>query len=199
MQWAVLKGYSSTGVSTQFMSKKMDAGDILKQITVSIGPNETSGELQERLRLIGADLLVNTIDEIATGKIKPLAQDHAKATLAPLLNKEMGDLAWAKKSANEIHNLIRGLNPWPGAYTFFQGKRVKILRSQIPAQNLPLGSDAPGTIRIHGDQLFVACNMGWIELLSLLWEGKKPSLPRDFANGMKGQGTLLPRFHTAEG
>lgn len=188
MQWAVLKGYKETGVSTQFMAKQMDAGDILLQTKETIGENETSGELQERLRWVGASLLIATLDTLADDKLIPTAQDHAKATHAPLLKKEMGQISWKNTPADTLHNLIRGLSPWPGAFSFLAGKRVKLLQSRrVVSGTLPLGRSAPGTIRCHGDQLFVACSDAWLEILQLQGEGKRAALPRDFVNGMKGQ------------
>lgn len=183
MQWAVLRGYKKTGVSTQFMVKEMDAGDVLLQVESDVGVNETSKDLHERLKVVGGNLLVATLDGLEAGSIQPRAQDGAKATLAPLLTKEQGLIHFARDSAEEIHNQIRGLYPWPGAYTFHQKKRVKILRSKL---NPPLaGGLRPGEFRIEGESLFVRCRDASLEILEVQPEGKRAILPSEFGNGMK--------------
>ncbi len=184
MQWAVLRGYSQTGVSTQFMVKEMDAGDVLLQVTTPLGANENSKELHDRLKIVGGKLLVETLSTIEAGTARPQPQDGSRATLAPLLNKELGLVRFAEFSAPEIHNLVRGLFPWPGAYTFFHGKRVKLLRSLVATEP---ARGKPGEFRLEGDRLLVTCAEGTLELLELQPEGKRPQLPREFENGIKGQ------------
>ena len=181
MQWAVLRGYPSTGVTTQFMVKEMDAGDVLLQTQDPIGENETAKELQDRLRLVGGALLVKTLDGLADGSIQPRAQDGSKATFAPLLTKEQGLLRFTTTDAATLHNQVRGLFPWPGAYSFLQGKRVKVLRS-LPSTQAPRGF--PGTFWFEGERLFVSCHGGTLEILELQPEGKRAMLPREFANGI---------------
>lgn len=196
MQWALLRGYKKSGVSTQFMVKEMDAGDILLQEDVALDPNETAGALQERMKLRGGILLVKTLDRLASGNITPRPQDHARATFAPRLQKEQGKIVWSEVTAQEAHNLIRGLNPWPCAYGFLGGKRVKILASRLPeARETPLDNAEPGVLKPYGEHLFVRTRDSWLEILSVQVEGKRPMLPRDFANGMKSTGpTSTNRF-----
>jgi methionyl-tRNA formyltransferase len=184
MQWAVLRGYRSTGVSTQFMVKGMDAGDVLLQVAAEIGPNETSKELQDRLKVVGGDLLVKTLSGLENGSIAPRPQDGNKATLAPLLTKEQGLARFGTENAETIHNQVRGLYPWPGAYAFLGGKRVKLLRSRLSAEP---SRGEPGNFWFAGDQMFVSCRDGALELLELQPEGKRPVLPREFLNGIKSQ------------
>jgi methionyl-tRNA formyltransferase len=184
MQWAVLRGYSQTGVSTQFMVKEMDAGDVLLQVTTPLGANENSKELHDRLKVVGGKLLVETLSKIEAGTARPQPQDGSRATLAPLLNKELGLVRFADFSALEIHNLVRGLFPWPGAYTLFHGKRVKLLRSLVATEP---ARGKPGEFRLEGDRLLVTCAEGTLELLELQPEGKRPQLPHEFENGIKGQ------------
>lgn len=188
MQWAVLRGYSSTGVSTQFMVKAMDAGDVILQTTNPIGPDETSKELQERLRLVGGRLLVETLDLLEAGKASPKAQDETKATFAPLLTKEQGLVRWSEQDAPTVHNLIRGLYPWPGAFTLLNKKRIKLLRSKL----LPDTHGAsPGELVWREGRLIVGCSSGAVELLELQPEGRRAILPEEFVNGMKGAGSHL--------
>jgi methionyl-tRNA formyltransferase len=182
MQWAVLKGYSQTGVTTQFMAREMDAGDILLQVPAGIGPEESSRDVHDRLKLVGAELLVRTLDGLEGGGLVPTPQDGSKATFAPLLTKEQGLVRFRASTSVEIHNQIRGLFPWPGAYAFFRGKRLKLLRSRV-AEAAAKGG--PGEFWLEGEQLFVSCAKGVVEVLELQPEGKRPLLPREFENGIK--------------
>lgn len=182
MQWAVLKGYRETGVTTQFMVKEMDAGDVLLQVPASIGENENSKELQDRLKVVGGELLVKTLTGLAAGTITPRKQDGTRATFAPLLAKDHGRIRFSSTPAAEIHNQIRGLFPWPGAFTYFQGKRVKFLRSLLADKRL---SGEPGSFVIENEKLFVQTANGTLEILELQPEGKKALLPREFENGIQ--------------
>lgn len=181
MQWALLRGYPRTGVTTQFMVKEMDAGDVLLQTNDPVGEDENAAELQNRLKRVGGALLVRTLDGLADGSIKPRAQDASKATFAPLLAKEQGRLHFAEGDASVLHNQARGLYPWPSAYTFLNGKRVKVLRTRRALEN-PRG--APGTFWFEHDRMFVTCSNSVLEILELQPEGKRAMLPRDFASGI---------------
>ncbi|MGZ3696173.1 MAG: methionyl-tRNA formyltransferase [Bdellovibrionota bacterium] len=184
MQWAVLKGYSDTGVTTQFMVKAMDAGDVLLQVPAKIGENETAKELQDRLRLVGGELLVKTLSGIEDKSIHPKAQDSSKATLAPLLTKEQGLITFSSETAQTIHNHVRGLFPWPGAHTFLNKKRLKILSTRV-SDNKTKGN--PGAFWFEGPRLFAHCKEGNLEILKLQPEGKQAILPTEFENGIKNQ------------
>ena len=199
MQWAVLKGYKDTGVSTQFMVKEMDAGDVLLQVPAQIGPNDTSKDMHDRLKVVGGDLLVATLDAIESGAARPRAQDGSKATLAPLLTKEQGLVHFARDSAATIHDQIRGLYPWPGAYTFLNKKRVKLLRSRLHPKLS--GGSKPGDFRIEGNSLYVRCRDESLEVLEVQPEGKRAILPSEFGNGMKSTlGAVVEfTFDPAEG
>lgn len=181
MQWSVLRGYRDTGVTTQFMVKEMDAGDVLLQVPATIGPDESSKELQDRLKVVGGELIVKTLTGLENGSVQPRAQDGSKATFAPLLTKEQGLARFASESAETIHNQVRGLYPWPGAYTFHQGKRVKLLRSKLTQEP---SRGEPGSFWFSADRLFVSCRTGALELLSVQPEGKRAVLPREFENGI---------------
>lgn len=181
MQWSLIRGLVRSGVTTQFMVKEMDAGDVLLQEETDLGPDETAKDLHERLRLAGGELLVRTLDGLAAGTIRPRPQAANLATFAPLLTKEQGQLRFASESAATLHNLARGLFPWPGAFTFLQGKRVKILGTRLAPE---ASRGAPGTFWLEGERLLVSCREGTLELTGLQPEGKRALLPRDFANGM---------------
>ena len=128
IQWSVLNGDKKTGITTMYMEEGMDTGDMILQEEVEIGENETTGELWERLSKIGANLLVETLKKIENGTA-PRKKQPSDFTMAPMLNKEMARIDWENKTAKEIKNLVRGLNPIMGAYTTYKGKKIKIWRA----------------------------------------------------------------------
>lgn len=130
IQWAVLNGDKKTGVTTMYMDIGMDTGDIILMRETEIGEEETTGELWERLSKMGGELLVETLEEIKQGKAKRTKQGE-NFTLAPMLNKEMAKINWKEQTAKEIHNLVRGLNPIMGAYTFLNEKKIKFWKVKV--------------------------------------------------------------------
>ncbi|NUM87869.1 MAG: methionyl-tRNA formyltransferase [Bdellovibrionales bacterium] len=198
IQWSLIRGLAISGVTTQFMSREMDSGDILLQEEVQIGREETAGELFERLRHLGGELLVKTLDGLERGEIKPRPQDHARATFAPMLKKEMGHVPWDSVTAWDAHNLVRGLCPWPGAWALFQGKRVKILKTASETPLVRWGEQsAPGSFTVQGNSLLVRCSDALLEVLLVQPEGKRPMLPREFVNGIKGVPEISWKFDGA--
>lgn len=183
VQWALLRGYRRTGVTTQFMVKEMDAGDVLLQEEFAVQEHETAKDLLDRFSLEGGRILADTLDGLEAGSIKPKPQVPSQATFAPLLTKENGLVRFAEKDAWTTHNQVRGLYPWPGAYAFVNKKRIKILRSAMARTQPSLG--APGAFWFEGDRMFVACQTGVLELLELQPEGRRAMLPREFESGMK--------------
>lgn len=165
IQWSVLNGDKLTGVTTMFMACGMDTGDILLKAETEIGENETSGQLFDRLKLLGARLLLQTLRELDS--ISPMAQDHTAATHAPMINKEMSPINW-QRSALELHNQVRGLNPWPCAITELQGKRIKLLETRI----MP-GKGEPGKPFVKEGKLCVYCGEDALELCLLQPENGK--------------------------
>ena len=127
IQWAVLRGEKRTGVTTMHMAEGLDSGDIILTAETEIGEAETSGELFERLKALGAELLLKTLRQIQAGTAPRIPQNDADATLAPMLKKEMAEIDWTK-SAGEVVNLVRGMNPWPCAFTKFESKKLKIFK-----------------------------------------------------------------------
>ena len=178
VQWAVLNGDKETGVSIMYLDEGLDTGDILSVAPVTIGPDETSGELFERITQQGAKTLVETIAEIGAGKAVRTPQDHTKATLAPPLNKEMARFAFTQP-AQTLHNLVRGMNPWPVAYFELDGKKIKVRKTHPTT-----GNAAPGTV-ISTNPLTIACEEGALELLELVPEGSKPMTGAAWAAGRR--------------
>lgn len=180
IQWSVINGERKTGVTTMYMDEGLDTGDMILKEETDILENETSGELYERLSVLGAKLLIKTIEEIESGSTKREKQDNNNFSYAPMLNKDMALIDW-NKSADEIHNLIRGLNPWPIAFSYIKGKRVKIYKSCISN----LVGKIPGEV-ISEKPFVIACGENTaIELLEVQYEGKKRMSSEDFLRGYK--------------
>ena len=181
IQWAVARGYARTGVTTMCIDAGLDTGDVVDSWETEIGPEETALELSPRLASVGADLLVKTLASLAAGTAKKTPQDNTRATWAPILKKEDGRIDW-RKPAKEIHNQVRGLLPWPGAYTVFRGQTLQIWRARMTDRRWDL---APGSLmREHG--VFAVGGDGVaLELLEVQAEGRKRLAADVFANGSR--------------
>lgn len=194
IQWSIINGDKVTGISTMFMDEGLDTGDILLQSKVSINDDETSEDLKKRLSVIGADLLIKTLKELEAGTLKRIKQDDTKATLSPPLDKINGDIDWGK-TAQEIHNLVRGSNPWPIAHTLLRGKNFRIYKSKVSTYY----SSCPGKI-ISTDPLIVGCGGNTsLQLLEVQIEGKKRMAAGEFSRGYRLSsntvlGNLQPRI-----
>ena len=177
-QWAVLDGLKETGVSAQFMVHAMDAGDVVGVSKTPIGPDETAGELLDRLAVLGADLLSETLTKYENKELIPVPQDETKVTMAPMLDKSMCPIDWTK-TAQQIHDKVRGLHPWPVATMELQGKKFKVHATKI----VP-GSGEPGEILgLTKTGLKIACGDGAIEVTSLQAEGGKRMAAPDYFRG----------------
>ncbi|MCI9626089.1 MAG: methionyl-tRNA formyltransferase [Clostridia bacterium] len=179
VHWAVMNGETKTGVTTMYMAEEMDAGDILLAKETPIGETEIAGDVYDRLAEMGADLLLETIEKLEAGALNPVPQDAAQVSFAPMLKKEMGKIDWTKTS-EEIINLIRGLNPWPVAYTNTNKGILKIYRAekeQIPS-DLP-----PGTVIENPTSLIVKTGNGCISLKEVQLQGKRKMDIVDFIRG----------------
>ena len=177
-QWAVLDGLKETGVTAQHMVLQMDAGDVIDVARTPIGPNETAGELLDRLAVLGAELLSNTLTKFAEGTVTSYPQDPEKVSFAPMLDKSMCPIDW-NKTAQQIHDHVRGLNPWPVATMELQGKRFKVFSTAIVE-----GSGQPGEILgVTKTGLKMACGDGAIEIRTLQAEGGKRMAAPDYFRG----------------
>jgi methionyl-tRNA formyltransferase len=170
IQWAVINGETETGITIMQLDEGMDTGDILLSVPVAIGPQETAGELFDRLARLGGETLGPAIERLEQGQLTPQPQDHALASAAPMLTKEMGHLDWSL-SAARLHCLIRGLDPWPSAYGFIEGKRYRFFNPEI----LPIRSSAlPGTLcRVDNQGLLIATGEDSLLIREIQPEGKK--------------------------
>lgn len=177
-QWAVLDGLEETGVTAMYLTREMDAGDIIDVSRTPIGENETAGELLDRLAVLGADLLSKTLSRFAQGEVKGTAQDASQVSYAPLLDKSMSPIDWTK-TAQQVHNHVRGLHPWPVATMEIQGKLFKVHATRVAE-----GSGEPGQILgLSKTGLLVACGEGAVEVLSLQAEGGKRMSAPDYFRG----------------
>ncbi len=182
IQWSIINGEEITGITTMYMNEGLDTGDMLLQEEVSIGENETSGELFDRLCKVGSELLIKTIKGIENGSIKRVKQRDEEATYAPMLTKEISRIDWTK-NARDIHNLVRGLNPWPKAFTMLDGKVLKIYKTNV-LQNV-IGK--PGEIKSL-DPFIVCCGDGnAIKILELQFDSRKRMRAEDFFRGYKNR------------
>ena len=178
IQWTVLNGDKVGGATTMFMDKGLDTGDMILKFETEVGENETSGELFDRLAEEGAKLLTKTLDLLEKGEAPRTPQDESLATYASMLSKDMCVIDW-KKSSEEVHNLVRGLNPWPVALTTLNGKKMKIISTR--KVNM---SGKPGQV-VSVNPLTVACGEGAVEILTLHSEGKKAMDAKSFLMGHK--------------
>ena len=177
-QWAVLDGLKETGVSAQFMKLQMDAGDVIGVSKTSIGENETAGELLDRLAVLGADLLSRTLTNVEKGNVEATVQDESKVTFAPMLDKAMCPIDW-EKPAQQVHDHVRGLHPWPVATMELKGQKFKVHTTRIVD-----GSGKPGQILgLTKTGLKIACGTGAVEVISLQAEGGKRMAAPDYFRG----------------
>ncbi len=189
IQWAVIDGEQESGVTIMNMDQGLDTGDILKVGKITLDPKETGGSLFDKLAVLGAELLVQTLQELEMGKITPVPQPEG-ATYAGKLDKALGRIAF-EKTAVEIERLIRGLNPWPSAYTKFQGKTLKIWDADIVDQEIEPGIE-PGTIyKVDKKTIYVATGQGGIGIKSLQLEGKKRMDTESFLRGYPVTETMI--------
>jgi len=181
VQWAIANGETVTGVTTMRIDEGLDTGDILLQEEVAIAPDDASLTLAPRLAEVGARLMVETLRQLDAGTLAPRPQDHTRATLAPLLKKEDGRLDFSWRAA-EIHNRVRGFQPWPGVYTTFRGKNLALWATQpVTGNRVPAGE-----LRVEDDHLLLGCGQNTtLEIIELQPEGKKRMLARDFVHGYR--------------
>jgi methionyl-tRNA formyltransferase len=188
IQWAIAMGDAFTGNTTMLLEEGLDTGPILLQQTLPIDPSQTAVDLFEQMARAGAPLVVETLAGLADGSIHPQPQNHSFATFAPLLDREDGRMDFAARSAHELYNRWRGFQPWPGAFTVLDGKKLIVHRLTIAAPSNAiephLAQPVPGRIFIDDHRLFVACaGSTWLELLEIQLEGKKRLAVAEFLRG----------------
>jgi methionyl-tRNA formyltransferase len=187
--YALINGDEETGVTTMMMDEGLDTGPILMQWTEPILPEDTCGTLSGRLADLGAQQMVRTLAALEAGSLDPIPQDSSRASLAPLLKKEMGHVDWARPT-RDIYNLYRGLTPWPGVYGFLGEKRI-LLSELRPDPGGPSGP--PGTLGLDEGGLWVNAADGRLRVLRLQPEGKRILSDKEFVRGLKQRDGLVLR------
>jgi methionyl-tRNA formyltransferase len=181
INWAIINGEARTGITIMQMDEGMDTGGILAQESIPIGPNDTAGDLMAKLSEMGSWLIVDILARLESGGLAAIPQDNSKATTAPLLRKEDGQVDWTM-SAKKIHDRVRGLSPWPGAHSWLDNKLVKILRTEAVE-----GAGEPGVLSKSGkDSLAVGTGSGLLRIVTIQLEGKKPMSMPEFLRGHRG-------------
>ncbi len=181
INWAIINGETETGVTTIVINERVDQGNILLQRRVSIHPDMTAGELHDVLAEVGAELLIETVNQLSTGNIEPKVQEPSLISKAPKISKEICHLNF-NQPASRVHNWIRGLSPYPGAFAFWQDKLIKLFRSQPLEINYTTAE--PGTIvKVMKNAFSVSCASGIIDIFEVQLQGKKRMSVRDFLNG----------------
>ncbi len=185
IQWCIVNGDTETGVTTMLMDEGLDTGPMLVKRALPIGPDENAQSLHDRLATLGGSVLIETLRGLADGSVKPTPQPEEGATYAPLLKKDFGAIEW-KESALTIHNRIRGLSPWPGAYTEFDGKYLKVLASSLGEAAGEKGE--PGELlSVRGEMAEVATSEGTLRIVAVQPAGKKRMSAGDFFRGARAE------------
>ena len=189
IQWAILNGDKETGVTTMYMDEGMDTGDMILKEKVQIGEDETTGELWDRLAKIGGELLVKTLKQIENNTVKRQKQE-GDFSIAPMLSKEMAKIDWENKTAQEIKNLVRGLNPIMGAYTFLKGKKIKFWRVDIAKskeisieQNMDFIRNGTVIVSDKKDGIFIKTEEGILRVLEIQGENSKRMTIQEYLRG----------------
>ncbi|MBM4160207.1 MAG: methionyl-tRNA formyltransferase [Ignavibacteria bacterium] len=183
INWAIINGERETGVTTFFLQEKVDTGSIILQARASIGADETAGELHDRLAELGAEIVLRTVRQIELGTVRTQMQDETYATPAPKIFKENCLVDW-RKSAQQLHNFVRGLSPYPCAWTTHKGKTLRIFRTQPLADEPAPAQAAPGTvIEVRNTCLHVHTGAGVISLVEIQLEGRKRMGIAEFLRG----------------
>lgn len=181
INWAILNGETTTGLTTMRIDAGMDTGPILLQQEMAIGADETAPELARRMSEQGAPLMAETLRQLERGEIAPRTQDSSQATLAPRLTKELGRIDWSR-GAREIYNQMRGLAPWPGAYSTFRGRLCHVWGR--PEEAAPAQDEAPGLFAVTAEGVYVVCGRSnRLRLEAVQMEGRKRVTAREFVNG----------------
>ncbi len=205
IQWAIIDGLKETGVTTMMMDEGLDTGDVLEQAAVAISPDETGGSLHDKLSALGAELIVSTLEKLENGTAVRTPQTDEMTCYAKMLKKTMGDIDWTM-DAEAIERLIRGLSPWPGTYTGWDGKTLKIWKAQVVPESCCGPRTQPEEDGVCGQvvytdksHLYVKCGKGTLSLTELQPEGKKRMEADAFLRGYPvRKGTVFVKSRQAD-
>ncbi len=186
INWAIINGEKETGVTTFFIDERVDAGNIILQKKVEIGQDETAGDLHDKLAKLGAEALLETVKLIQAGKVQTIKQDESLATPAPKIRKEMCQIDWNKMKAEQVHNFVRGLSPNPGAFTFLNGKILKIYRTKLSETTSQIVGLKPGQVVVDGDSIYAVCSdLKQVQIIEVQIEGRKKLKSDEFLRGYR--------------
>ncbi|TYQ15628.1 UNVERIFIED_CONTAM: methionyl-tRNA formyltransferase [Acetivibrio alkalicellulosi] len=190
VHWSIINGDKHTGITTMFTDEGLDTGDMLLKESIPISDDMTAGELHDNLADLGAKVLKNTLEQLKDGSLKRTPQSEDQATYAILINKEIGKINWSK-SSHEVHNLIRGTNPWPGAFTFYEGCKMKVWKSEFVDDNSH--DYKPGTIsKVDKDGVLVFCKVGKVRIKEVQFDSCRKMCVEDYICGHKiDEGEIL--------
>lgn len=191
IQWAVINGEKETGITTMYMAKGLDTGDMIDKTVIEVAPKETGESLHDKLSAAGGELILKTLASLEEGTVKRIPQDDAQSSYAGMLTKDLGEIDW-KKDAASIERLIRGLNSWPSAYTFWNGKTLKIWDADVVESNV----DVPaGTVTaVEKNHILVQTGEGQLKLNEVQLQGKKRMTVQAFLLGnMVEKGSVYGR------
>ena len=184
IHWAIIRGETQTGISTFYIEAGMDTGDVLLKRPIDIDPNETAGELENRLAALGAETILETLSGLESGDLKAVPQPEEGVSMAPLMSRDTGRIDWAAP-AQQVHDLVRGTNPWPGAWTQLDGERVKVHRTA--RTEVDRGSISSGEVALRDtNRLLVATGDRLIELLEVQRVGRPRIGGVAFLHGLRG-------------
>ncbi|ERM92386.1 methionyl-tRNA formyltransferase [Caldanaerobacter subterraneus subsp. yonseiensis KB-1] len=188
INWAIINGEKETGITTMLMDKGLDTGEMLLKRSIAIEEDDDAQTLHDKLANLGAEVLSETLKKLKEGKLIPEKQKDEEATYAPIITKEMGHIDW-KSPACRIRNLIRGLKPWPGCYTFYDGKMLKIWKAEVVEH---FGNEPPGSVLKSKDELIVKCGENALRILEIQQEGSRKMGIREYLIGHNiPEGTIL--------
>lgn len=189
INWVVMNGETKSGATTFLIDKEIDTGNLLLQREIDIPESWNAGDLHDALMVMGADLVLETVQGLEANRLTPSPQDETLyKNKAPKIYKEDCELNW-ELPASQVHNKIRGLSPYPTAWTKAEGQKAKIYKSELTGQ--PTGGTKPGQVRMDNLQLYVACQDEWLEITRIQMPGKKNMPVSDFLRGFKGELTTF--------
>ena len=186
IQWAIINGEERTGVSIMYMDKGIDTGDVVLTRELTLAPDETAGSLYDRLTELGGPALLDAMDMIEEGTANPVKQDDSAATYVAMLTKSMGNLDF-NRPAEELERLVRGLIPWPGAYTYIEGRMIKFFKVRPTDKTAPCSTaSVPGRVfTLNNRELYIETSAGSLQILELQPEGKRRMPTEDFLRGCR--------------
>lgn len=187
IQRALMDGVEETGVTTFFLRRAVDTGDVILRRRIAVGPDDTAGDVHDRLAEVGAEAVVETVRQIAAGTADAAPQDDALASPAPKIFRDDARVDWARP-ARKVHDHVRALSPYPGAWTDWNGETLKVLRTRLATG---AASGPPGAVTVDDGRMLVACDPGAVEVLEVQREGKRRMDAADFLNGADPDGDVL--------